>query len=51
MRDDITDDELADWLQIVYSSLILMRGMRPAEDRAVVERFVLTSLKMVATAT
>jgi AcrR family transcriptional regulator len=44
LRPEITDEDLSDWLQTVYASLILRRGLGPAGQRAVIERFVLPSI-------
>jgi AcrR family transcriptional regulator len=47
LRDDISDEDIAGWLQTVYPSLILRQGMDRDEERRMIERFVLTSLAMV----
>jgi AcrR family transcriptional regulator len=47
LRDDISDADIAGWLQTVYPSLILRRGLDRAEERRLIEHFVLTSLAMV----
>lgn len=46
LRLDIADDDMADWLQTVYASIILRRSLDPESERAMIERFVLTSLSM-----
>ncbi|MFR9806814.1 TetR/AcrR family transcriptional regulator [Pseudonocardia sp. RS010] len=46
LRADLSDDDLGDWLQTVYASIILRRHIDPESERAMIERFVLTSLSM-----
>lgn len=48
LRADLADDDLSDWLQTVYASLILRRNLRPADERQFIERFVLTSIAMAS---
>ncbi|MBN9735645.1 TetR/AcrR family transcriptional regulator [Pseudonocardia sp. P1] len=48
LRLDIADDDMADWLQTVYASIILRSSLDPESERAMIERFVLTSLSMAS---
>lgn len=48
LRDDFGDDELSDWLQTVYASIVLRRNIGADEERTMIKRFVLTSLTMAA---
>lgn len=48
LRDDLSDSDLSDWLQTIYASIILRRNMAPGDERALIERFVLTSLAMAS---
>lgn len=51
LRDDLANRDLADWLHTVYASIILRRNIPRREERAMIERFVLTSLTMASGAT
>lgn len=44
LRPDLADDDLSDWLQTVYASLVLRRNLTEADERAVIETFVLRSI-------
>ncbi len=46
LRNDLTNRDLADWLHTVYASIILRRNIPPAEERSMIQRFVMTSLAM-----
>ncbi len=48
LRDDLTNDDLADWLHTVYASIILRRNIPQEQERAMIERFVITSLAMAS---
>lgn len=45
-RTDLSNRELADWLHTVYASIILRRNIPADDERTMISRFVLTSLKM-----
>lgn len=47
LRADLSLSELSDWLRTVYTSMILRPDLEPAEEREIIQRFVLTSLSMV----
>jgi AcrR family transcriptional regulator len=47
LRADLSLSELSDWLRTVYTSMILRPDLDPAEERDIIQRFVLTSLAMV----
>lgn len=44
LRDDVSTQDLADWLETVYASMILRTTMNSDEERFQIERFVLPSL-------
>ena len=46
----MTNRDLADWLHTVYASIILRRNIPQDEERAMIERFVMTSLAMASVA-
>lgn len=46
LRDDLSNDDLADWLHTVYASIILRRNIPQQQERTLIERFVMTSLAM-----
>lgn len=46
VRNDLSDHELSDWLQTVYTSMVLRRDLSVADERALIQRFVLASLGM-----
>lgn len=48
LRDDLTNRDLADWLHTVYASIVLRRNIPPQDERAMIERFVMTSLTMAS---
>jgi AcrR family transcriptional regulator len=48
LRDDLSNRDLADWLHTVYASIILRRNIPRQEERAMIERFVVTSLTMAS---
>jgi AcrR family transcriptional regulator len=48
LRDDVSNRDLADWLHTVYASIILRHNIPPQDERAMVERFVVTSLTMAS---
>lgn len=48
LRDDLTNRDLADWLHTVYASIILRHNIPPQDERAMIERFVMTSLTMAS---
>ena len=46
LRNDLTNRDLADWLHTVYASIILRRNIPPAEERSIIQRFLMTSLSL-----
>lgn len=48
LRQDLSDRDLSDWLHTVYVSIILRQNIPAPDERVLIERFVLTSLAMVA---
>ncbi|OBH11062.1 TetR family transcriptional regulator [Mycobacterium sp. E1747] len=48
LRDDLSNRDLADWLHTVYASIILRQNIPRQEERAMIERFVVTSLTMAS---
>lgn len=48
LRDDLTNRDLSDWLHTVYASIILRRNIPQDDERAMIERFVMTSLAMAS---
>lgn len=50
LRDDLSNRDLADWLHTVYASIILRRNIPAADERVMIERFVMTSLAMAGVA-
>ncbi|MEH3141271.1 MAG: TetR/AcrR family transcriptional regulator [Mycobacterium kyogaense] len=46
LRDDLSNRDLSDWLHTVYASIILRRNLPEDEERAMIERFVMTSLTL-----
>ncbi len=50
LRDDLSNRDLADWLHTVYASIILRRNIPAADERVMIERFVMTSLAMARVA-
>lgn len=48
LRDDLSNRDLADWLHTVYASIILRRNIPKDDERAMIERFVMTSLAMAS---
>lgn len=50
LRDDLSNRDLADWLHTVYASIILRRNIPQEDERAMIERFVMTSLAMASVA-
>lgn len=48
LRDDLSNRDLADWLHTVYASIILRHNIPPQDERAMIERFVMTSLTMAS---
>lgn len=46
LRNDLSNQDLADWLHTVYASIILRRNIPQDQERAMIERFVMTSLTM-----
>jgi len=48
LRDDLSNRALADWLHTVYASIILRRNIPAQDERAMIERFVMTSLTMAS---
>ena len=46
LRDDLSNRDLSDWLHTVYASIILRRNLPEDEERAIIERFVMTSLTL-----
>lgn len=46
LRDDLSNRDLADWLHTVYASMILRANIPPERERAMIQRFVMTSLAM-----
>ncbi|WP_059022421.1 TetR/AcrR family transcriptional regulator [Mycobacterium sp. M26] len=48
LRDDLSNRDLADWLHTVYASIILRRNIPQEDERAMIERFVMTSLAMAS---
>lgn len=48
LRDDLSNRDLSDWLHTVYASIILRRNIPQDEERAMIERFVMTSLAMAS---
>ncbi|MDO3401760.1 TetR/AcrR family transcriptional regulator [Mycolicibacterium neoaurum] len=46
LRDDLSNHDLADWLHTVYTAMILRHNIPRGEERAMIQRFVLTSLAM-----
>lgn len=51
LRDDLSNQALADWLHTVYASIILRRNIPEQQERILIERFVMTSLTMATTPT
>jgi AcrR family transcriptional regulator len=51
LRDDLSNQDLADWLHTVYASIILRRNIPEQQERILIERFVMTSLTMATTPT
>ncbi|RWA18733.1 hypothetical protein MELE44368_03630 [Mycolicibacterium elephantis DSM 44368] len=49
LRNDLSNEELADWLHTVYASIILRRNIPQQQERSLIERFVMTSLTMATT--
>ncbi|MGV0795455.1 TetR/AcrR family transcriptional regulator [Mycolicibacterium elephantis] len=49
LRNDLSNEELADWLHTVYASIILRRNIPQEQERILIERFVMTSLTMATT--
>ncbi|MBI3691138.1 MAG: TetR/AcrR family transcriptional regulator [Mycolicibacterium aromaticivorans] len=50
LRDDLSNRDLSDWLHTVYASIILRRNIPEDDERAMIERFVMTSLAMAGIA-
>jgi AcrR family transcriptional regulator len=48
LRDDLSNRDLSDWLHTVYASIILRRNIPEDDERAMIERFVMTSLAMAS---
>lgn len=48
LRKDLPVAQLSEWLQTVYPSIILRRGMAVEDERVVIERFVLASLALAS---
>ncbi|EHB59198.1 regulatory protein TetR [Mycolicibacterium rhodesiae JS60] len=48
LRDDLSNRDLSDWLHTVYASIILRRNIPQDDERAMIERFVMTSLAMAS---
>lgn len=48
LRNDLSNRDLADWLHTVYASIILRYNIPPQDERAMIERFVMTSLTMAS---
>lgn len=46
LRDDLSNQDLADWLHTVYASIILRHNIPQQQERDLIERFVMTSLTM-----
>lgn len=49
LRDDLSNRDLADWLHTVYASIILRRNIPHEDERAMIERLVMTSPAMAST--
>ncbi len=49
LRTDLSDADLADWLHTVYASIVLRLDIPEERERAMIQRFVLTSLAMTNT--
>ncbi|WP_200958862.1 TetR/AcrR family transcriptional regulator [Nocardioides sp. Root190] len=45
VRPELTDDEITDWLQTVYASIVVRPHIDLDRERAMIERFVTTSLR------
>ncbi len=48
LRDDLSNRDISDWLHTVYASIILRRNIPEDDERAMIERFVMTSLAMAS---
>lgn len=46
LRDDLSNQDLADWLHTVYASIILRRNIPQDQERNMIQRFVMTSLAL-----